>query len=99
MKTLPDLLMDGIHEFFHKGDVVLLFLCLLASGYGLVLVYSATRYLNTNRNVIVQAVAVVLGVIALTRKQYFLGIMSLLISVFAFFTSSTIMTALNKFFM
>lgn len=43
--------------------------------------------------------AVVLGVIALTRKQYFLGIMSLLISVFAFFTSSTIMTAVNKFFM
>lgn len=43
--------------------------------------------------------AVVLGVIALIRKQYFLGIMSLLISIFSFFTSTTIMTALDKFFM
>ena len=32
-----------IREFFKKGDLLLLFLCLLASGYGLVLIYSATR--------------------------------------------------------
>lgn len=44
-------------------------------------------------------VAVVLGAVALWRRQYLLGILSLLISVFAFFTSATIMTALNKFFM
>ncbi len=35
---------DALKEFFRKGDVVLLFLCLLASAVGLVLIYSATRY-------------------------------------------------------
>lgn len=43
--------------------------------------------------------AVVLGVVALWRKQYFLGGMSLLISVVSFFTSTTITTAIEKFFM
>ena len=44
--------------------MLLLFLCLTASGYGLALIYSATRYLdNNNRNVIVQAVAICIGVV------------------------------------
>ena len=34
----------AVREFFKKGDVVLLCLCLLASGAGLLLIYSATRY-------------------------------------------------------
>ena len=33
-----------LREFFKKGDVLLLFLCVLASIMGLVLIYSATRY-------------------------------------------------------
>jgi len=33
-----------LKEFFKKGDVVLLLLCILASLMGLVLIYSATRY-------------------------------------------------------
>ena len=33
-----------LKEFFQKGDVVLLLLCILASLMGLVLIYSATRY-------------------------------------------------------
>ena len=40
-------LFSPIREFFKKGDVLLLFLCLTASGYGLALIYSATRYLAT----------------------------------------------------
>lgn len=57
-------LFSPIREFFKKGDVLLLFLCLTASGYGLALIYSATRYLdNNNRNVIVQAVAICIGVV------------------------------------
>ena len=32
----------GLREFFKKGDVLLLGLCLLASLAGLVLIYSAT---------------------------------------------------------
>ncbi len=35
-----------IREFFEKGDVVLLLLCILASVMGLVLIYSATQYLD-----------------------------------------------------
>lgn len=57
-------LFSPIEEFFRKGDKVLLFLCLLASGYGLVLIYSATRYLRSNRPVLVQLLAICLGVAA-----------------------------------
>ena len=35
-----------LREFFKKGDVLLLGLCILASLMGLVLVYSATRYMD-----------------------------------------------------
>ena len=56
-------LRDSLREFFRKGDLVLLSLCVAASAYGLVLIYSATRYLESNRNVIVQSVAIVLGIL------------------------------------
>ena len=59
-----DSLFSPIREFFRKGDWVLLSLCLLASGYGLVLIYSATRYMESNRSVIVQAASIVIGVFA-----------------------------------
>lgn len=59
-----DTLFSPIREFFRKGDPILLAFCLLASGYGLVLVYSATRYLHSNRYVIVQAAAILIGVVA-----------------------------------
>ncbi len=52
----------AISDFFHKGDMVLLALCLAASGMGLVLIYSATRYENTNRYVVVQALGILIGV-------------------------------------
>ena len=53
-----------IREFFKKGDLLLLFLCLLASGYGLVLIYSATRTHASGplRFVAVQGVAICIGV-------------------------------------
>lgn len=56
---------DSIRAFFRKGDLLLLCLCILASGYGLVLIYSATRYLefNRNRNMIVQTAAILLGIL------------------------------------
>ena len=57
-------LFSPVREFLKKGDLILLALCLLASGYGLLLVFSATRYLNSNRPIMVQALAVVLGVVA-----------------------------------
>lgn len=45
-----------------KGDMVLLTLCLIASGFGLLLIYSSTRYLETNRYVLVQGFGVLVGV-------------------------------------
>jgi len=35
---------DLLREFFRKGDMFLLSLCLIASTFGLVLIYSSTRY-------------------------------------------------------
>ncbi len=37
-------LRQSLHDFCHKGDLLLFFLCLLANLYGLVLIFSATRY-------------------------------------------------------
>ena len=59
-----DTLFSPIREFFRKGDWILLSLCLMASGYGLVLIYSATRYMESNRSVIVQAASILIGVFA-----------------------------------
>ena len=59
-------LRDSIRSFWQQGDRLLLTLCLLASGYGLVLIFSATRYLgeaDAMRRMIVQAVAIVMGVV------------------------------------
>lgn len=39
-------LRDSIRAFLERGDRLLLALCLLASGFGLVLIYSATRYMD-----------------------------------------------------
>ncbi len=58
------MLLSPIREFFRKGDLVLLSLCLLASGYGLVLIYSATRWTDSNKYVLVQLAAILLGVLA-----------------------------------
>ena len=56
-------LFSPIHEFLKKGDAVLLLLCLLASGYGVLLIFSATRYNDNNRAVMIQCIAIFLGVI------------------------------------
>lgn len=56
-------LSDSIRAFLRKGDLLLLFLCLTASGFGLVLIYSGTRYLDSNRNLYVQCAAIFLGVL------------------------------------
>ncbi len=55
---------DTLRDFFHKGDMVLLALCLTASLLSLPLIYSATRYSVGLRNTPVkQAVFVCLGVV------------------------------------
>lgn len=59
-------LRDSLGDFWERGDKLLLCLCLAASGYGLLLIYSATRYLtfNRDRSIIIQAVGILLGVVA-----------------------------------
>ena len=54
-----------LRDFFKKGDVVLLLLCLLASLMGLVLIYSATQYNPKFANLAFkQAQFICLGVVA-----------------------------------
>ena len=57
-------LLSPIREFFRKGDVLLLSLCLIASGFGLLLIFSATRWEHNNRAVIIQLIGICLGVVA-----------------------------------
>lgn len=57
---------DALREFFHKADLLLLGLCVAASLFGVVLIYSATRYLGAagSRFVPIQLAAICLGVVA-----------------------------------
>lgn len=56
---------DTLRTFFRKGDVLLLTLCLIASAFGLVLIYSATRYdPDLHDSVFKQAIFLALGVVA-----------------------------------
>lgn len=56
-------LFSPIREFIRKGDLILLTLCLAASGYGLLLIYSATRFEANNKAILVQLIGIVLGVL------------------------------------
>ena len=57
--------MRTLKEFFKKGDVVLLGLCILASLMGLVLIYSATRYMDSLHDFPQkQAIFICMGVVA-----------------------------------
>ncbi|MCQ2454704.1 MAG: FtsW/RodA/SpoVE family cell cycle protein [Clostridia bacterium] len=51
-----------IADFFRETDKILLSLCIFASAYGCIAVYSATRYLGTMRPFLVQGISLVLGV-------------------------------------
>ena len=52
-----------IQNFIKKGDWVLLFLCLLTTGFGCVIISSATDYLGSSRFLLVQVAATALGVL------------------------------------
>lgn len=54
---------DSLREFFRKGDLLLLGLCTAASLFGLMLIFSATRYLGGYRNFLVQFAAIILGIL------------------------------------
>ena len=52
-----------VGNYFRMGDTVLLALCLAASVFGLVLIYSATRSYETGRYMLVQCLALGVGVV------------------------------------
>ena len=62
--NLLSLLFSPVKEFWKKGDVILLGLCLATSTFGLALIYSATQYQQSIKPVIIQAIAILLGVVA-----------------------------------
>ena len=66
MKTL----FSPLQEFLKKGDILLLSLCLLASGFGVALIFSATRYNENNKEVAVQIIAILLGVLVYILCTY-----------------------------
>lgn len=52
-----------IRTFFRKGDVFLLVLCMIASAFGLILIYSATRYdTSLHSDFLKQAIFLCLGI-------------------------------------
>ena len=53
---------DLIGDILQQADLVLLGLCCAATGYGLLMITSATRYLETYKHVIVQSAAAVIGI-------------------------------------
>ncbi len=56
---------DELKDFFKKGDMVLLTLCLITSGFGLIMVASATnadKFGSNIRYILIQLVAILLGV-------------------------------------
>lgn len=58
-------LSDAIRSFFKKGDLLLLILCLAASGFGVVLIYSATRWNSELSDYPIKQIAfILLGVVA-----------------------------------
>ena len=53
----------ALAEFFRKGDLLLLFLCVLTSVFGMVIIASATHYMGGSRHIVTQGVALLIGIV------------------------------------
>ncbi len=53
--------LDAILKYIRESDMLLLALCLISTGYGMVLIKSATNHLEYTSTLYVQAVALVIG--------------------------------------
>ena len=60
---------EYLQDMLRHTDAILLVLCLAASGFGVAMVYSATRYMETNRLAIVQGAATLIGVVLFLLVQ------------------------------
>ena len=57
---------EEMKEFFRKGDMVMLILCLITSGLGVVIIASATsadKFEGNLRYIVVQLLAIFIGVV------------------------------------
>ena len=52
-----------VREFFRKGDQILLLLCLLTSGFGCLVLASATASMGATRFLMIQSAAILIGVV------------------------------------
>ena len=57
-------IVSRIADYIRETDKVMFILCIFASAYGCLAVYSSTRYLNSIRPFLVQIIGVVIGVTA-----------------------------------
>ena len=55
-------ILRAIRDFFQKADMVLLLLCIVCSVFGIVIISSATNYLGSAHYVLIQVLALVLGI-------------------------------------
>jgi len=53
---------SAVLNYLKKSDTYLLSLCLISSIYGLILISSATNYMESSSNVYVQIIATLLGI-------------------------------------
>ena len=54
---------EFMRDILRQTDLVLLALCCTATAYGILMIYSATRYMDTMRLVLVQTVGALIGVV------------------------------------
>ena len=57
-------LMGRLADFFRETDKLLLILCVTATSYGCLAVFSTTYHMESIRRVIVQAFCMIIGIIA-----------------------------------
>ena len=56
-------LLRALQYFFTRADMLLLFLCVATTTFGIVMIASATNFMNTNRLVLIQVAALLLGLL------------------------------------
>lgn len=60
---------EYLQDMLRRTDGILLLLCLLATAFGVAMIYSSTRYMETMRLTVVQAVAALIGVVLFLLVQ------------------------------
>ncbi len=89
-------LMAKIADFFRESDKLMLILCLFATSYGCIAVFSTTRYMESYRPFLVQVLGMLMGLCAaivistfdyerFLNRWYIIGILGLIPVILTFF--------------